>query len=232
MERRFYILYTCMTFKTAYNLEKDIDNYLRAVWNFTYLEHGRNQVREKLLRQLPEQVQTELLRAKNEKEAKQVIATFLSHLPTSYQNTTPMIVLGVDKLLNSAKRGIIDILETVYQSPFPFKIIRVYLTTLSMQPYSYEEVWYMTYRNNTLEKHLDVTKHELNHFMFYYYFRDKLVKQGISNLRIEQLKEALAILTNPEGNDKPDIKELEHHIFTRKELPIEKIIENCIQKGW
>lgn len=83
----------------------------------------------------------------------------------------------------------------------------------------------MSRRSNSVEGHLNTTKHELNHFMFYYYYQEKLRKQSLSEEKIEKLKEALAILTNPEGNNKPDVKELEVFIQLQKNKTINQIIE-------
>lgn len=86
----------------------------------------------------------------------------------------------------------------------------------------------MSRRSNSINGHIDTAKHELNHFMFYFYHRTLLDNKGIPMEKIEKLKEALAILTNPEGNNKPDIKELEEYIKSQKEKPVDQIIEMCV----
>jgi hypothetical protein len=220
-----------MKFIVKYSLEKDVNNYLNSVWKFSYLKHGRTDIQNKLLNSLPKEFQENIAKAKGKQEAKNIITAFLDNLPQSYRNTTPLIVLGLEALLNKQKKEIIDKLETVYQKSFPFKTITIYLTTLTIQPYSYEDRWFMAYRNNTPDKHLDVAKHELNHFMFYYYFQKDLTNKNIGFEKLEKLKEALAILTNPEGNNKPDVKELEKHIQGLIGQPVEQIIESCLNSG-
>jgi hypothetical protein len=226
------ILTKNVKFIVNYSAEKDINNYLNSVWKFSYLKHGRENIQDKLLNSLPEKFREDILSTKDEKEAKKLISIFLDNLPQSYKNTTPLIVLGLEKLLNNHKKEIIKSLESAYSKPFPFETITVYLTTLSIQPYSYEDLWFMAYRNNSIEKYLNVAKHELNHFMFYYNFLDKLSKAGLVKEKFEKLKEAFAILTNPEGNDKPDVKELEQFILSQKRKPVEEIINLCIESGW
>ena len=123
---------------------------------------------------------------------------------------------------------IIGLLETVYQKNFPFDEITVFLTSLGICPYNYEKRWFMSRRSNSVEGHINTTKHELNHFMFYFYYLDLLAKKGLPNDKIEKLKEAFAILTNPEGNNKPDVEKLEEYIKSLKGQSTDQIIESCI----
>ena len=64
--------------------------------------------------------------------------------------------------------------------------------------------------------------------MFYFYYLDLLAKKGLPNDKIEKLKEAFAILTNPEGNNKPDVEKLEEYIKSLKGQSTDQIIESCI----
>ncbi|MGI5841247.1 MAG: hypothetical protein ACOX6N_03460 [Patescibacteria group bacterium] len=217
-----------MKFIVDYSIDKDTNNYLNSVWKFTYLKHGRDNIQTKLLATLPEQFRKEIAKAKTKQDAKEIITDFLTTLPKSYLNTTPLLVLGIETLLNTHQDEIINVLESVYGKPFSFDKITVYLTTLTIQPYSFEDRWFMTYRNNTAEKHLSVAKHELNHFMFYHYYGENLQKRGLPKEKIEKLKESLVVLTNPEGNDKPDLKELESYIQTLRGQSMDQIIESCL----
>lgn len=215
-----------MVFVVKYSLEKDIWNHLNSNWRFRFRKYGRKNIQKKLLQTYPEEYRRNLAQAKTEKEATVVIKSFLASLPKSFQNTTPIIGKGVEKVLNEEKKQIISSLEKLYGKPFPFKEITVYLTTGTIHPYNYKERWFMTGRNSSLDKHIKTTKHELNHFMFYYYYPHLRKKLGVE--KYERLKEALAIFTNPEGNDKPDVKKLEKYLKTLSGQPMDKIIEKAL----
>ena len=220
-----------MLFKVSYSLQKDIENYLNSVWKFSYRKFGREKPEDKFLTSYPVVFRKQIRKARSRKEAEKVIYDFLNSLPKNFQDLIPVIAKGVEVILNENQKEIVNILEKVYGQKFPFKHIKVYLTTAPIFPYNYKELWFMTGRNSSLPKHISTAKHELNHFMFYYYYADELTKQGVSLTKQEKFKEALAILTNPEGNDKPEVKELEKFILKHKDKPLEKIIALSLKSG-
>jgi hypothetical protein len=70
--------------------------------------------------------------------------------------------------------------------------------------------------------------------MFYYYWRNYLKKQNISNEKIEYLKESFAILTssNPnENSEKPNILPIQNFVKANKGKPIKEIIDLVIKEG-
>ncbi|MBM4401733.1 MAG: hypothetical protein FJ044_00615 [Candidatus Cloacimonetes bacterium] len=109
------------------------------------------------------------------------------------KNVTPIIVRGAEQLLNENAVKIIEKLEKTYNKPFPFNEVAVYITTANIHPYNYEEKWFMSGRNQSEQGHLRTAMHELNHFMFYYYYPH--LKDKLGNEKFEILKEALAIYT-------------------------------------
>ncbi len=214
-----------MIFKVLYSQDKDIDNYLNSAWHFSYQKHGREDMEKRLLKYFPEKFNKNLKNAQTKEKATTTIKSYLDNLPQSFNDQTTILIIGIEKILNDHQTEIVNLLESIYQKPFPFKVITVFLTTLSICPYNYEEKWFMSRRSNSIDGHINTTKHELNHFMFYYYYQDRLKKQSLPEEKIEKIKEALAILTNPEGNNKPDIKELEIFIQTQKNKTLDQIIE-------
>lgn len=216
-----------MIFIVKYSLEKDIWNHLNSNWQFHYRKHGRKNIQKKLLQFYPEEYRRNLAQAKTEKKARAVIKDFLISLPQSFQEKTVIIAKGVEKVLNENKKEIITSLEKVYGKPFPFKKIIVYLTTGNIFPYNYQERWFMTGRNSSFDRHIRIAKHELNHFMFYYYYPHLRHKLGTE--KFELLKEALVIFTNPEGNDKPSVKKLEEHLKTLAGNPMDEIIDKALK---
>lgn len=212
-----------MKFNVFYSLEKDIWNHLNSNWKFTYRKHGREDIQEKLLALYPKSFQDALKATKTEKKARAVIINFLSSLPKSFHNTTPLVARGVEQVLKENKEKIIGKLEAVYNKPFPFKTITVYLTTANICPYNFKKQWYMSGRNSNIENHISTALHELNHFMFYYYYSGLKKELGIEKYEI--LKEGLAVFTNPEGNDKPKVKNLENYLKKNLKRTIPKVLE-------
>ena len=90
----------------------------------------------------------------------------------------------------------------------------------------------MVTRNNSIAGFINIAKHELNHFMFYFYYLDKLKQQKVPQEKREKLKEALAIFTNLEGNNKPDIMELESYLKTLNGRSMEEIINLALRSKY
>jgi len=219
-----------MLFFVNYSIEKDAENHINSLWCFSYLKHGREEIEEKLREKFPKEYIEKLLVCKDKKAAKKVSISFLKSLNPNYINTTDVICKGVESLLEENKKDIILKLENIYKNKFPFKKISVYLTTVSISPYNYEQRWFMSGRNQSIQGHLNTAIHELNHFMFYYYYPNLLEELGKE--KYEELKEALVVFTNPKGNDKPAIRKLEG-FFRRQKGTIPEILKkddwkNCL----
>jgi len=221
-----------MQFLVDYSQGKDIQNYLNAGWKFTYAKHGRENIQEKLLQNYPQDFKTKLLEAKTKDVAEKVVKDFLGSRSEDFNRITKLIIKICQQVLDEEKQNIIDLLQKIYQNPFPFEKITVYITTFSISPYNYKDRWFMVTRNNSIAGFVNTAKHELNHFMFYYYYLERLEQQNISQEKIEKLKEALAIISNPEGNNKPDIKELESYLKTLSGKTMDEIINLSVESKY
>lgn len=218
-------------FKVIYSQDKDIMNYLNSVWNFSYRKYGRRNMSNRLLKFFPDDFRIGIKKSKTKDEAIIVIKKYLESLPKKFSNQMPIISAGLEKIINKKKKDIINLLESVYESPFPFKKVTIYLTTVGIFPYNFKERWIMSHYANSIDGHIKTIKHELNHFMFYYYYQEELKKQGISIKGIEELKEALAIFTNPEGNKKPSVKKIENFIKLQNKIKMSSLIKSIIDNG-
>lgn len=214
-----------MKFKVYYSIEKDIWNHLNANWRFSYTRYGREHIQEKILKPFPEEYKTNLAKAKTKEEAVKVIKHHLDTRAESFKRILSIIVKGVEQILNEEKDNIIGKLEKTYNKPFPFNEITVYLTTAYINPYNYEEKWFMSSCVHDIDGHIRTATHELNHFMFYYYYPH--LKDKLGEEKFEILKEALAIYTNPEGNERPTTKKMERYFMEH----LNKTIEEVIEKG-
>lgn len=221
-----------MQFFVDYSQEKDIQNYLDAGWKFTYAKHGRENIQERLLQNYPQEFKTKLLGAKTKASAEKIVKDFLDSRPENFKHATKLVIKVCQQILDEEKQNIIDLLQKIYQKPFPFDKITVYITTFPISPYNYKEHWFMVNRNSSVAGFINTAKHELNHFMFYHYYLDKLIQQKISQEKREKLKEVLVIFSNPEGNDKPDIKDLETYLKTLSGKTMDEIINLALESKY
>jgi hypothetical protein len=216
-----------MKFKAVYSEEKDLENYLKGGWRFTYRAFGREP--KKFLQRFPPEFQEALLAAKTEEEAKAVIKAYWQKIKApNHEENAELIRKWVEIILNQESVAIIDLLEKLYTAKFPFSEITVFLTTFPLKPYNFEERWFMVGRDDNIARIILVAKHELNHFMFFYYYPQ--LKEKLGEEKFEILKEALVIFTNPEGNDKPAVKKLENYFKTLSGKPATEIINLALAR--
>lgn len=207
-----------MKFIVKYSKDKDIWNHLNTNWRFTFNKHGREDIKDRIRKSYPKKFIDDLWNTDEESEAKKFIGQYLDFIG----KPLPIIARGVEQLLNENKDEIVERLEKVYDEKFPFEEITVYIHSCLFSPYSYEEKWFMSSRNNSEDGHINTALHELNHFMFYYYYPD--LKDEIGQEKYETLKEALAVYTNPEGNDKPSVQNMENFFKQNLNKSIKEIL--------
>jgi len=218
-----------MQFIVSYSLQKDIQNYLDRVWQYNPKQlFGRDPKR--FLNTFPEDFQQELSCAKNKTEAIIAIKNYFHKTRNQklFRQNSQFIIKWVTIILNQESKNIEQKLKNAYQQPFPFKKVKVYLTSLPICPFYYRRRWFMVQRKGSIDHIIRTATHELNHFMYLYYWQKPLQKLGLSHGKSEILREALAITTNIEGNDKPTVKALESYIKKIKHYPIKKIIHLCL----
>lgn len=222
-----------MQFTVRYSLKEDIQNYLDRVWRYHQKElFGRDP--QRFLKTFPKDFQQELSRAKDKKEAISVIRNYFKQTRNNkfFRQNNQFIIKWVTIILNQESKNIEQKLRNAYQQPFPFKKIKVYLTSLPICPFYYRRRWFMINRRSSIDSVIRTATHELNHFMYLYYWQKPLKKLSLSHEKSEILREALAITTNIEGNDKPAVKPLESYIKKIKHYPMKKIIHLCLNSPY
>jgi len=224
-----------MKFVVKYSEEKDFIPYLFNLWKPSLMTYGGDFFEMARKRFSIEFIES-LKKAKTEKDAKKIIVNYWKSIRDKYfEEDTNLLVKWYQRFLDEEKDLIINPLEKVYSEKFPFEEITVYLTTFFSCPYNYENKWFMTYRSSRLISDLIFGSiHELNHFMFYFYWSDYLKKQNISNEKIEYLKESFAVLTSSKPNEnaeKPNILPIQNFIKANKDKPIKEIIDLVIKEG-
>lgn len=222
-----------MEFIVEYSLEKDIGVYLDALWNSTWVNYGTDRF-EYAKKYYPLDFLENLKSAKTRQDAHEVVLGYFNNNRSPRFNAgSELISKWFNRFLNEEKDQIILRLEKLYLQRFPFETITVYLHTFYTNPYNYDERWYMIGRDYNFWGLLGTSTHELNHFMFYYYFRQKLLDRGFEKKSIEYLKEALAVLSsnNPvnENKDKLDVLPIQSFVFENKDKSVDKIIELVIK---
>jgi hypothetical protein len=212
-----------MRIKVGYSLDLDVWNYLRSVYRFVWYKHGRNNLQEKLFLALPDKSRESLKRAKSEREAKEVIERFLSQGLDGRKFKYAKIAQDLEE--NWVKDGpkVEKKLEKIYARKIPFKTLKIYLSSLPICPYNFKKRWIMVFADTRVKRQIEILAHELNHFMFYYYFG--YLKKELGEEKFESLKEALTVFTNPEEKGYPNQERLRVWLSGQKKT-IPEIIES------
>lgn len=216
-----------MKFTVAYSQEEDLENYLNALWRFQYTKYGRKDIQNRLLSRFPVEFRTRLTQAATREEAAKIVRTYFQELPPSFKAETEAKARDLEKLLNEQSESIEDDLKRIYQKDFPFETVTVFFTTAGICPYSYEDRWFMVGRDCSPEECLQISRHELNHFMFYTYFPD--LRESLGRDEYEALKEGMAILSDPRIGWKPSIEKLERYILSIAEKPAGEIVKSVLE---
>jgi len=225
-----------MNFIVKYSQELDIQTWLNKVWKNNYVDYGdRN--KENYYKWAPKEFIDNLSIAPDKESAENIIKQYLkdSSLAT-FEKDNEFLVDWYGRLLNEEKDSIIQRLEKAYGKPFPFGDITIYLTTCFSCPYNYDKLYFFIGRNFGIFGVIDTARHELNHFMFYYYHCNSLKERNISIENIEYLKEAMAILTSDKKTENSgrssQILKIEDFVKQNKNLSIKEIIDLVIENNF
>src|SRR3989304_2006212 len=100
-----------MNFKVKYSIERDMYNYLNAIWKMQYRSFGRDNLRKRLLSNFPEGFQRDIKEAKTEEDARKVITKFLMNRLTKNKLQFEKRVKNIQETLDKNKDKIIKKLE-------------------------------------------------------------------------------------------------------------------------
>jgi tetratricopeptide (TPR) repeat protein len=218
-----------MKFIVEYSLEKDINVYLDALWQPKWVNYGKTRY-EIAQKDFPIEFLDAVKNAQTREKAYDVVLKYFENTRSpKFQEGSAFVAKWFNKILNEDQNIIINRLEKIYNQKFPFKKINVYLGTFISNPYNYDEKWYIVGRSYNLWGLFGTSTHELNHFMFYFYYKEKLIKLGYERKAIEYLKEALAVLTsnNPstENKEKIDVLPIQNFVYQNREKSVDEIID-------
>lgn len=211
-----------MNLEVEYSVAKDTKTYVDLVYRFKALRHGREDIQESLLLKLEPDLQGILRSAETEEAAYKGVFDYLKN---SYEKDPTVLDTSVVRLRDrwgKVGANIIYSLEFMYKKPFPFETVTAYLTTNNIFPYNYgERYFFANFRYLLLQ--LNIAKHELSHFMFYYYYPE--LKERLGREKYELLKESLSFFSNPEQFGKPNEKVLRELYKSRIWEGLEEAIE-------
>jgi len=222
-----------MEFAVEYSEEKDINVYLNALYNKDWTDYGTN-YHEISKKYYPIEFLENIKNSNTIEDARQVVSQYFKSTRNQYYlQSSEFVAKWFTKFLNEEQKLITGKLEKVFQQTFPFEKITVYLNSFYTNPYNYDEKWYMVGRDYNFWGLLKTSTHELNHFMFFYYHQEDLIKRGYNKSQIDHLKESLAVLTsnNPEKENefKPNVLPIQKFVYENKDNSVDKIIELEIQ---
>jgi hypothetical protein len=165
-----------MKFTIKCSQEKDLQVYLDAIWKPIWVNYGKSKY-EVGLKYLPQEFLDNLKNAGSKIKAINVIKNYWKDTRVSmFNRNTRIIVDWFNRFMTEESHLVVDRLEKIYQKIFPFEKITMYLTTFFSCPYNYKQKWFMVSRNANLMTLLSISTHELNHFMYYYYFEGYVKK--------------------------------------------------------
>lgn len=208
-----------------YSVNKDAENYLNGVFEFKHLKHGRENIREDLLAKIDSVLRSKIEKSKNKEGAQKAISDFLIGWQIDNAQVIKSAIKNLEFEWNKNGKDIIKKLEALYQKQFPFDKITIYLTSLPLCPYSYKDKYMFVYIREPAEKQIKIILHELNHFMFYFYYPE--LKEKLGHEKYELLKESLSYFSNSEQKGKPNEKGL-RDLYASKDW---KNLDETIKSG-
>lgn len=182
----------------SYNREKDALNWVNTAkdinppFNFSY-EASVAPISEDLLK--------EIIRLDKKEAVEKVLEYFSSDTGKKRQEAKEEFIEYYICALKShwQKNGkeLTKKIEKIF-GEFRIKTCDVFITTLYICDYNYEEKYFYLSLYHSLAKNFTIIAHELFHFLFYDYFQSYLKEGGVSDDKFQDLKESMTVLLNTE----------------------------------
>ncbi len=212
-----------MNFSTSYDPARDAENYIRAIYDVSYLAHGREGMVEKLLGKIEmDSIRAVLTQKGDRDDTLNTITSLLSDSPG--RPDLEKKALELEEAWARLGEQVIFQLETLYLHNWPFESLHVDLTTLPICPYDFQAKKIFVHASPSSQTQLRILSHELNHFMFYEIYSKDLHKK-LGREKFELLKESITIFTNPEQTGKPNEDALRRLYIEKEVRSIQKAVE-------
>jgi GrpB-like predicted nucleotidyltransferase (UPF0157 family) len=198
-----------MKLQFAYNLDKDIENFI----------NGTRAVNSKK----PTKFQTLFSEKYGDNFEKEKVRTFIEEQDKINSFDANKEIVATEERWRTVEPIFIERVEKIFGISYPVPIITVYLTHNERCTYNIEENYFFVkigseFSNNTL-------MHELLHFYTWQVFGKKLLDEGLSKLAYNDIKESLTELLNLEFSDLMNGKRDEGY-------PQHQDMRTGIQKFW
>jgi len=210
--------------KFSYNFNKDVNNYLNAIYKFKYLKHGRNNIEKTVARYLFEKDLIKIKKSKNKKVATQQIKNILSKWLKTNEDILEANQQSLATVWGKRKNEYINCCEIFFEKKFDLSPTSVYFTTLVICPYYYPD-WFMVSVREGLEEQLLTIYHELFHFIFIKHYGNYCQNQKLTPEEFETIKESLTLFLN-----KPPFTKI--NTLYEKGYPQEKELRDFMAKEY
>jgi len=201
-----------MKLNVEYSLEKDLWNHTRLFGSTGY-SYGQIDREKQLINKLPPEIQYIFNAHETVVEKTLRLSDYLrSHYELKKKEFFDNISC-LNNLWRDVGDQVIYQLEILYDKKFPFEATTAFITTSFACPYDFERRNFFV-RKSYPRDQVDTIKHELNHFMFLYYFPK--LENKLGHNRYQLLKESLTFFTNPEQPGYPDEDRLRKLYLSRK----------------
>ena len=205
-----------------YDLNMDLDCYDYILLSNEAPTYGVEDDVENCLLYLPKEVGDIVRTNVSREERVNKLKGYLNVQYKEKRDELEKIVKNFQDAWDRSGDQVIYCLERFYGKPFPFEEVAAYLTTNVSCPYSFEDKYFYI-RGRIAELQLSIANHELNHFMYYYYYPE--LEKDLGEDKSEALKESLTFFTDINNAGFPDEKDLRKLYLSRKWKNIDEIIE-------
>lgn len=176
----------------SYNPNRDLNNYLNAIYQFKYLKHGRKNIEKTVVKYLSEKDILKIKTSPNKKTATLEIRRILSKWLEKNQDLLELNQQSLTESWNKRKNQFITFSENFFEKKFDLSSVTAYFTTLPICPYFYPS-WFMVSIKEGLEGQLHTIYHELFHFMFIKHYGNYCQKKHLTQFEFESIKEAFTV---------------------------------------
>lgn len=223
-----------MEFNIQYSHSKDLENYIHGLRNNRGSAYGINNY-QLAIKFFNKKFIDKVVNAKNNPEAEMIILKhWLKSRDKDFVKNVNQTIEIINNHLCENKEKIISRLEKLYGQKFPFEKIGIYLTSFYSYPYWYPSFFTIPITRDPA-KIYNITIHELNHFMYYFYLENKSKEVGLTQQQSENFKESLAVLTSPdpenENKYKSNIKPIQDFVYQYKNKNINEIFDLVVSSG-
>jgi hypothetical protein len=155
--------------------------------------------------------------------AQKIVREYIGKRPTKqYRNKVMCYEMeSLEKSWRIVEKKYFEILSKITNKPIFRDAFYCYYTTGLVCPDNEKENWFMVSMWHSTPFSITTICHEIMHHQFLHYYKNYLIKKGLKNNQVEDLKESLTFLLNePEFNEiilcqDPGYPE---HLKLRKEL--------------